>query len=273
MRLAHLSDPHFGAEDATIAAAVATTLRRLRVDAVVVTGDFTMSALPAEFEAAREWLDGLPRPLLFIPGNHDIPKFNPLHERFLHPFRRYQDRLGGDLQPVLALPEGRVVGLNSSRPCGWSFDWSRGRLSPAQLASLPDAFAGMPATWPRIVALHHPTIAQAENRRALVAPLPAIRRALAAERVDVVLGGHFHQSYLMELPGMQSGAWQTVASQVSTVCSVRLQGEPQGFHILEFSPDELAGERHAWDGGSFVQLDTLRFRRHGTHGWSRLIAA
>ena len=273
MRIAHLSDPHFGAHDPRIVGAIPSTIRRLRVNAVIVSGDFTMSGRHAEYRLARDWLASLPEPRLIIPGNHDIPKINQPYDRFFAPFRRYQHYLGETLSPVLELPEGRAIGFNSSRPFGWYFDWSRGRLNVEQITRLRRGFDDVPENRARIAVFHHPTIALPENTRSLVAPLREITQALSRAKVDVVMGGHFHQSYLMELPGMEGTPWQTVASQVSTVTSTRLQGEPQGFHVLEFSGEELAGERHTWDGGSFVHTETLRFRRNPRTGWSRLLAA
>lgn len=273
MRIAHLSDPHFGAHDPQVVEAVASTLRRLRVQAVIVSGDFTMSGRRWEYRLARDWLKGLPGPTLIIPGNHDIPKVNQLVDRFFDPLRRYRHYLSPETDPRLELPEGLALGFNSSRPFGWYLDWSRGRLGAAQLDRLRTGYREVSAGGLRIAVFHHPTIALPKNRRALVAPLPEIKQALSDGRVDVVLGGHFHQSYLMELPGMENTPWQTVVSQVSTVTSTRLQGEPQGFHILENSGDELAGEQHTWDGGSFVLTQTLRFRRDERTGWSRIVAA
>jgi 3',5'-cyclic AMP phosphodiesterase CpdA len=273
MRIAHLSDPHFGAHDDAVAAAVPEMLRSLKVTAVVVSGDFTMSGRKAEYARACEWLSSLPTPRLIVPGNHDIPKHNQPYHRFFAPFRRFREQLADDLNPVLDLPEARIVGLNSSRPYGWYLDWSRGRLNEQQLQRLVEAFDGVPEKHLRIAVFHHPTIALPENRRALICPLEEIKAALAAARIDVVMGGHFHQSYLMELPGMEQRPWQTVASQVSTVTSTRLQGEPQGFHVLEYGGDELAGERYTWDGERFVHSDTVRFHRSIRTGWTRMVAA
>ena len=45
-----------------------------RPDHIAVTGDLINLGLPAEYEAARAWLEGLGAPdkVTVIPGNHDI---------------------------------------------------------------------------------------------------------------------------------------------------------------------------------------------------------
>ena len=85
MRLFHVSDLHFGREDAGAIAAFAALVRAERPDAVVCTGDLTMRARSREFAAAGAWLAGLGVPVTIEPGNHDLPYFNPF-KRLLNPY-------------------------------------------------------------------------------------------------------------------------------------------------------------------------------------------
>ncbi len=83
-RLLHLSDLHFStADEATIAyAKLSADLRQQghdRLDALLVTGDLVNRALPAEYDAARLFLEQLmsgfslaPRQIALVPGNHDV---------------------------------------------------------------------------------------------------------------------------------------------------------------------------------------------------------
>src|SRR5690606_32563146 len=126
--LAHISDPHFGAHDEELVDALPPKLHSLDLDLTIVTGDFTMAGRRKEFRRAREWISRLPEPRVVIPGNHDIPKFNHLFDRFFRPFRRYRDYIDPQVDHVL---EGKGIylkALNSSRPFGFNWDWSGGRL-------------------------------------------------------------------------------------------------------------------------------------------------
>ena len=80
--LAHISDLHFGRTDPERVKGLEDELARARPDLVVVSGDLVQRARVSHFIAARAFLDRLPFPYLVIPGNHDIPVFNPL-KRFL----------------------------------------------------------------------------------------------------------------------------------------------------------------------------------------------
>ncbi len=61
LRLAHLSDIHFGGENKDAVAAAAGWIVAHRPDLTVITGDITREGAPAEFAAARAWVDGLAR--------------------------------------------------------------------------------------------------------------------------------------------------------------------------------------------------------------------
>src|SRR4051812_42090198 len=76
-RLFHVSDLHFGREDAAAVARFAEIVRAERPDAVICTGDLTMRARSREFAAATDWLKSLGVPVTIEPGNHDLPYFNP----------------------------------------------------------------------------------------------------------------------------------------------------------------------------------------------------
>jgi len=98
-RLAHLSDLHFGRVDPAAVEGLLRSLEAARPDLVVVSGDFTQSARTGEFRAARAFLDRLPAPVFAVPGNHDLPQWNPV-ERLLRPYDRYRRFIGEELEPV-----------------------------------------------------------------------------------------------------------------------------------------------------------------------------
>lgn len=128
MRLLHLSDIHFGAQDAEALAAATEFAWTQRFDLLVLTGDLTPFGHREEFAAVRSWLAQLPAPRLATPGNHDTPWLG-LAERVAAPFRRYArsvgrpDGLGFD-DPALC-----AWAINSAR--GWQLrlNWSKGHVS------------------------------------------------------------------------------------------------------------------------------------------------
>ena len=89
MKLFHVSDVHFGAEDPAAIAWFDGLVATEKPDAVIMTGDLTMRARRREFEAGEAWLWGLPVPVTLEVGNHDIPYYWDPIRRFLSPYKRY----------------------------------------------------------------------------------------------------------------------------------------------------------------------------------------
>ena len=85
--IAHLSDLHFGRHDETAAERLLADISEVKPNITVVTGDLTQRARHRQFAAARAFLEKLPRPVVVIPGNHDVPLYD-IVERFLGPFER-----------------------------------------------------------------------------------------------------------------------------------------------------------------------------------------
>jgi 3',5'-cyclic AMP phosphodiesterase CpdA len=266
IRLLHLSDPHFGAADPAVAAAFLERAAELAPDLTLLSGDLTMRARRRELAAASEFVDGLPEPRLVIPGNHDIPGLNQPFERFFHPFRRYRKTFGPELEPEFRTAGLQVVGLNSTRAFGFHADWSEGRLSRDALDRAAARFATAGDDL-RVLVLHHPLLAPAGHGRAVVDPLPQLLDLIGRMRVDLVLCGHFHRSHLATIGPDDS--WHAVVSQAATVCSTRLQGEPQGFHEILATRERLEFIRHRYVAGRFVAESTFSFQ-HGVTGWRAL---
>jgi 3',5'-cyclic AMP phosphodiesterase CpdA len=264
IRILHLSDPHFGAADPTVASRFLSQAPTLSPDLTVLSGDLTMRARRAELVDARYFVERLPRPRLVVPGNHDIPAFNqPLH-RFFAPFERYRSCFGREIEPLHTAPGLHVVSVNSSKPFGPYLDWSTGHISREELRRADQRLAGAPGCL-RVLVLHHPLIAPEGHKREVVQPLDELLEVIARRRVDLVLCGHFHCSQLGTLGPPE--AWRCVVSQAATVCSTRLQGEPQGFHLIRASADEIEIERHVFRGEEFEVGETFSFLR-SENGWA-----
>lgn len=263
IRLLHLSDPHFGAADPAVAETFLKRARELAPDLTLLSGDLTMRARRGELAAARKFVAALPEPRLLIPGNHDIPALNQPFERFVHPFRRYQDTFGGSLEPEYQVPGLHVVGLNSTRAFGFHADWSEGRLHAGQLQLAELRFQNGPPAL-RVLMLHHPLLAPEGHGRAVVHPLAGLLAMVGRQQVDLVLCGHFHRSHLATFGADES--WHAIVSQAATVCSTRLQGEPQGFHEIRVSGTSIEIVRYRLLSGRFVEESVHSFSR-GPAGW------
>lgn len=262
-RLLHLSDPHFGAADEATARALLRSAVEIAPDFTVLSGDLTMRARWPELRAAKSFVNQLPQPRFVIPGNHDIPAFNQLFDRFFRPFHRYRETFGHDLEPTLRTGNVEIVGLNSSRGIGPQWDWSKGLLSRRQLERGAARFSPAPPGL-RVLTLHHPLLARPNRRRDVVCPLPPLLSLLTGSRVDLVLCGHLHQSRIGTIS--KDPTWNTIVSQAPTVCSTRLKGEPPGFHMIHHDGDLLRVVLHRFEQTRFVESGSVEFQRSEA-GW------
>lgn len=256
IRIAHISDLHFGSEIPQLAEALAAELVSERSDLIAVSGDLTQRALASEFQAARAFLDRLPKPLLAVPGNHDVPAYH-LTMRFMSPWARWQRWLAKELEPVVQTETFCAVGINSARRCGPYLDWSRGRIGIDQIERAEAIFSGCAKSL-HIVVAHHPfLLTEAGTHRRTIAradlALPRLRKA----GVDLLLGGHVHLAY----SGVVVGG--VVVAQTGTSLSSRLKGEPNSFNRIRVDGDTMEIDKMVWQERAFACAETARYHKRG----------
>jgi 3',5'-cyclic AMP phosphodiesterase CpdA len=192
MRLiAHISDVHFGRHDPGITDALLHQIHEMQPHLVVLSGDLTQRARTNEFVQARHFLDRIGRPLLIVPGNHDIPLYNLVH-RFGDPLWKYRRHIPGGLggNDWYADEELAVLGINTAR----SLTFASGRVSLDQMTLIRRAFAHVPDIAWRIVVTHHPIAgAHGEPRIELAGRSLLALRAIADAGVHLLLSGHYHR--------------------------------------------------------------------------------
>lgn len=261
VRIAQISDLHFGRDVPAVAQTLLGELRDVAPTLVAVCGDLTQTARDAEFRAACAFLDQLPAPALVVPGNHDLPGWR-IWSRFTRPWRQWQRHLATAPHGAIAhTADGLVaVGVNTARPWTFHHDWSRGRINARQLAAILAAFEKAPEDDLRVVVAHHPfLLTEPGHKRGLVGgsefALQRLRR-----RADLLLGGHIHLAY----SGVVNGV---VVAQSGTAFSDRLKGEPNSYNLIEAVDDRVTISTRRWDGDRFDTHQRADYTRDG-HEWS-----
>lgn len=251
--LLQISDTHFGTEQAPVVDALATLARQQRPDMLVLSGDITQRARPAQFREARAFADRLGAPVLAVPGNHDIPLFN-LWARLRHPYARYIAAFGADLEPVHRSPELMLVCVNTTR--AWRH--KHGEISGRQVDRVARILEGAESGQLRVVVVHQPVaVARAEDLSNRLRGHAAALERWAAAGADIVMGGHIHLPYVMALQGLARPLW---AVQGGTAVSSRMrEGVPNSVNLLRWGTDSAPGwcRIEQWDFSSDVQAFLL----------------
>lgn len=226
--LLHLSDTHFGTEQPQVVEALVTLAAQQRPDVVVLSGDITQRARPAQFRAAKALVDRLGAPALVIPGNHDIALFD-LWARLTKPYKRFATVFGSDLEPVHNSPDWLVVGVNTTR----ARRHKHGEVSGPQIARVARLLATATPEQLRVVAVHQPAaVPHAGEQANLLRGHAEAARAWAHAGADLVLGGHIHLPFTLPLHGL---ARRLCVVQAGTAVSSRTRpGVPNSVNVLRW---------------------------------------
>jgi 3',5'-cyclic AMP phosphodiesterase CpdA len=237
--LLHVSDLHFGRVPAGMPEALLAAAAAIRPDVVVVSGDLTQRARVVEFEQARAFLDRLDYPTIVIPGNHDVPLYNP-YGRFVQRLARYRRLITDDLAPSFLDDEVAILGVNTAR----SLTWKSGRINARQIAHVRAQLCDVPPHVTRVIATHHP---YGVARLAL--------RAWSACGADVLLCGHLHIA-AAEVLG------RTLVVNAGTAISTRGRGNANSFNVVVTTARErVTVTQWTWQSPAFSKHADLAFER------------
>ncbi|MDX2054979.1 MAG: metallophosphoesterase [Polyangiaceae bacterium] len=243
--LVQISDTHFGTEQPLVVAALLKLIEHEKPELALLTGDITQRARPGEFAEAKRFVDRLgPVRTLVIPGNHDIPLFNPI-ARFFRPYANFSSAFGAELEPEYESESLLVLCVNTTRP-GRHVD---GEVSDAQIDRIASRLQAAKSSQLRIVVTHQPVhVVRDEDVDNLLHGHAKAVRTWSHAGVDLILGGHIHVPYAVELPTKVAprGGWVV---QAGTAVSNRVRdGIPNSINLIRrTTPGEAHCEIERWD--------------------------
>jgi 3',5'-cyclic AMP phosphodiesterase CpdA len=248
--LLHISDTHFGTEEAPVVQALQAMARELRPDVLVLSGDITQRARRAQFDAARAFVDALGiAHVLTLPGNHDIPLYN-LVARVAAPYAGYMRVFGSELEPELELADAVVVCVNTTRP----ERHKDGEVSRRQIARVVQRLEKVPRTKLRVVVTHQPAcVMRPEDEKDRLHGGHAAVRAWSHAGADLVLGGHIHLPYVSDVCARVKDTERTMyCVQAGTALSHRVRhGSPNSLNTIHWDAPAPGAQRmcvvQRWD--------------------------
>jgi 3',5'-cyclic AMP phosphodiesterase CpdA len=264
--IVHLSDLHFGRHDPGLVRPLLDKVAELSPALVAVSGDLTQRARPAEFAAARAFLDAMPFPKVVVPGNHDVPMFEVI-DRFARPLQRYERFIGDPTFPSFHDAELAVIGINTAR----SFAIQNGRISYEQMHEVDVRLAQVENGALRVLVTHHPFIPPPAALH-----LPKVGRAAKAlheleeSGVHLLLAGHLHRAFTADVLGHYPALKRSIlVMQAGTALSTRLRGERNAFNVVTVEPPGLSCTTYLYDGAHFVEGTHVDYELEG-HRWKML---
>ena len=264
IRLLHISDLHVGSvEEPRVERSLEPLIERVEPDLIVATGDLTHRGRRIQHERAAAFLRGLGRPLLVVPGNHDIAYTFPA--RFTHPFAEFE-RQWQTAEPVHSSDGLYVVGLNSVRP--WRHQ--SGGIRSTQIARAAELLAQAPKDALKVVALHHHLIgAPWRSRKKPVSRRSEVLAGLVDAGAELILAGHIHQTavsarhdFEIDRNGLR-GVTVSVAPGLGQPRPNR-HGEARGLHVYEAGADSLLVHTYVWREDDWALTGVRRFSRGRT---------
>jgi 3',5'-cyclic AMP phosphodiesterase CpdA len=245
-RILHVSDLHFGArDDPILERGLASLVERVQPELVIASGDLTNRGRRDEHERAAAFLGRLDRPVLAIPGNHDIPYTFPA--RFTSTWAEFE-RQWGTTEPEYNGSGAHVVGLNSVRP--WRHQ--SGGVSDAQLERATSKLRAASPEKLRVVALHHQMVgAPWRTRKKPVARRTHVLAKLVDCGAELIIGGHIHQATVSErhefevITGDVRGVVVSIAPGLGQPRPQR-RGEARGCAVYRADGQTLKVDTYIW---------------------------
>ena len=260
-RVLHLSDLHYGAgEDAAIERGAPILIERFEPELVIASGDLSHRGREDQLARASRFLHALERPVLAVPGNHDIPHSFP--GRFTRTFREFE-RQWETTEPTFSSPSLYAIGLNSVR--AWRHQ--SGGIRDGQLKSAAERLREAVDGSFRIVVLHHHLIgAPWRSRKRPVARRNRVLASLVDAGADLILAGHIHQAAVSERREFEifTGAERSVVVAIAPGLGQprpKRQGEARGVHIYEIDDALLRVETYVWRDDEWALTAERQFPR------------
>lgn len=273
LSILHISDLHFGPPYVpAIGEALLRIAPQLEPDLLVASGDFTQRAKEPQFAEAQAFLARLPgRPLVVVPGNHDIPLYR-VRERLFTPYDLYRKYISDELDSTHRVDGAVIVALNTTDPLRRI---TNGRVRREQLEYARKIFSAAPQDSIRIVVAHHhfAPAPDYDNRDDVMGGGREALDTFTELGVDLIMGGHLHRAYIgnsLDVYPSKDRTSGIIIVQSGTTTSQRgraREREKNSFNLVKFTGELVRITHymyfHELEGFAPVSRHIFPRRHHG----------
>ena len=218
MRIAHISDLHFGKiTNPSIVEHLVEEVNTFDVDLVAISGDLTQRARPEQFGKAVDMIDRMAPPVLVVPGNHDVYAWWRPVKRITNPLGRFERYITDEPRPTFEKGGVSVLGINSAH--GRTI--KGGRIGSDERQAISEYFGPRKDDVCKVLVLHHHlTKIQALGPHDVARKAQRTLQRASEVGVDLILCGHLHISHIEPLKVVPE-AHRIVIASAGTATSSR----------------------------------------------------
>lgn len=269
LKIAQISDSHFGTIHPHLQEALIGSIHELKPDLVLLTGDITQRARAQQFREARKFTDRLkPVSLIAVPGNHDIPLYN-IFMRLYDPYRGFKRLFKDQLEKDFLHGDVLITGLNSTdrwRHVQGEFNLERLKRRLSSITS---------PTKVHIAAFHHPMdCAKPQDEKNLLKKSGETISIFDEHRVDLIVGGHIHDPYVSLSKVRYPNTQRNMVIAVAGTCTSwrTRKGAPNSFNCIDVDTSaaqpRLTISRYDLRNTGHFEVDRVHhFERGDDHSW------
>jgi 3',5'-cyclic AMP phosphodiesterase CpdA len=257
MRLAHLTDLHFGTRvRGEMLACLTEDVKAQAPDLLVVTGDVTDRGLLSEFRAARAFLESLGIPFLSVPGNREVGVTAFWEWMFpRYAMGRYRRFFGPSDRVLHCCEEARLAffGLNSVHPFP-SWPGSISRDTRYWLKAQADALKD----YRKVLFLHHPVMPVIRGSSYWAHSLADAGELLnisSETGIVLILQGHKHRSAVVEV----SVPARDARVVVSAAGAPLMPFWDPAYHVIDMLETHMVVQPREFREGRFLENGAYRF--------------
>jgi len=224
MRIIHISDLHFGMHNPAIIEPFLEDLALLKPEQIIISGDVTQRALQEQYEQLQLFLKRLPAPFLIVPGNHDIPLYDPF-SRLFHPFKRYKHYISPQLEASFSNEEVNILGVNSVTP----YKIKDGTLDEQTFNRIKKHFSATTGQL-NILFFHH-NLNYFSGMHHPLNDAPEFINYLENSPIHIVCTGHLHYANIKLISKKSGGSCAIL--HAGSLCCQRSKDNLNSFYLID----------------------------------------